>query len=375
MRAKDCGLRRGGAGGSLSPKMVGALRAVDFRCFSTVSLEVPETGALLTGQNAQGKTSILEAVCLLVRLHSPRSHRMATMARVHGAGGFGVAGEAWSMERRMKWEPRRPVGYQVDGEDRANQGDYLADGGLLVWMGNEDVDLIRGGGEGRRRYLDFIGSQVDLGYRRALHRYRRALKAKNFLLKEGHLREAEILSYEGVMIEAAAVIQPVREQLMQKLSPASSVYQTRIAGRDELLELEYHPAGGGHFPEALEQARDRERRQRRSLVGPHRDEVIIKVNGLDASDFASEGQQRTVALALKLAQGQVLADARGEAPIWLIDDVFGELDVTRRNALMEALPREAQKWITTTHLDWLDESSELGDLARFSVCDGMVRPT
>jgi DNA replication and repair protein RecF len=276
------------------------------------------------------------------------------------------------MERRMKWEPRRPVGYQVDGGDRGSQGDYLADGGLLVWMGNEDVDLIRGGGEGRRRYLDFIGCQVDLGYRRSLHRYRRALKAKNFLLKEGSQREAEIVSYEGVMIEAAAVIQPVRERLMAQLSPAAAAYQTRIAGRDELLELEYHPAGGGHFPEALKQARERERRQRRSLVGPHRDEVLIKVNGLGASDFASEGQQRTVALALKLAQGQVLAEMRGESPIWLIDDVFGELDVMRRNALMEALPKGAQKWITTTHLDWLDESSGLGELARFSVSEGAV---
>lgn len=292
------------------------------------------------------------------------------MARVGGPGGFGVAGEAWGMERRMKWEPRRPVGYQVDGSERANQGDYLSDGGLLVWMGNEDVDLIRGGGEGRRRYLDFIGSQVDLGYRRALHRYRRALKAKNFLLKEGCLREAEILSYEGVMIEAAAVIQPVRKQLMAQLSPSAAAYQTQIAGRDEWLELEYHPAGGGHFPEALEQARERERRQRRSLVGPHRDEVLITLNGLDASDFASEGQQRTVALALKLAQGRVLEEFRGEAPIWLIDDVFGELDVPRRNALMEALPGSAQKWITTTHLDWFDEASDLGALARFAVNEG-----
>ncbi|MBK1825956.1 DNA replication/repair protein RecF [Haloferula rosea] len=348
------------------------MRAVDFRCFSALSVEVPAAGALLTGQNAQGKTSVLEAVCLLVRLHSPRSHRMATMARVGGAGGFGVAGEAWNSERRMKWEPRRPVSYQVDGEERSSQNAYLSDGGLLVWMGNEDVDLIRAGGEGRRRYLDFIGSQIDMDYRRALHRYRRALKAKNFLLKEGSLREAEIQSYEGVMIESAAVIQPVRERIMKALSPAVAEYQTRIAGRDELLELDYQPAGGGHFPEALEQARDRERRQRRSLVGPHRDDVVIRINGLDASDFASEGQQRTAALALKLAQGQVLSAGRGEQPIWLIDDVFGELDVMRRNALMEALPQGAQKWITTTHLDWLDQASPLGELARFTVREGTL---
>lgn len=352
--------------------MLRTLRAVDFRCFERLALEVPEGGAVFTGRNAQGKTSVLEAVCLLVRLHSPRTTRMSTLARVDGTGGFGLAGEAWDCERRVDWRSRQPMDFRVDGDPRATQGSYLEDGGLLVWMGNDDIEMVRGGGEARRRYLDFIGSQVAPEYRRALARYRRALKARNFLLKDPAPREAEIRSYETVMVEAATVLRSVRHSLAGRLAPAVAARQEMIAGHPEKLELEYRAEGGMDLAVAFEQARERERRQRRSLVGPHRDELLFRLNGLEAGTYGSEGQQRTLALALKLAQGAVLAETRGVQPIWLIDDVFGELDVVRRNAVMMALPSDAQRLVTTTHLDWLEESPELAALQRFRVVAGKV---
>ena len=107
--------------------MIRSLRVVDFRCFESLALEVPEGGGVFTGDNAQGKTSILEAVCLLVRLHSPRSHRMSTMAQVGGPGGFGIAGEAWKAERKIRWQRRTAMDFAVDGESRSSHGDYLAD--------------------------------------------------------------------------------------------------------------------------------------------------------------------------------------------------------------------------------------------------------
>lgn len=352
--------------------MLQSLRAVDFRCFGSLAIEVPEGGAVLTGQNAQGKTSVLEAVCVLVRLHSPRASRMQTLARVGGQGGFGIAGEAWGMGRRIDWRPRQSTRHVVDGEERASQGSYLEDGGLLVWMGNDDLDLVRGSGEARRRYLDFMGAQVDPDYRRALARYRRALKAKNLLLKEGDRRRAEISSYEAIMIPCAAVLRRVRADLVQRLASAVANEQIRIAGRDELAGLSYAASGGPDLGLALEQVREKEFRQRRTLAGPHRDEVELMINGMAAASYASEGQQRTLALALKLAQGGVLRERAGREPVWLIDDVFGELDVARRNALMRALPAGAQKWITTTYLDWLEHAPELDGLARFAVDAGQV---
>ena len=355
--------------------MLRSLRAVDFRCFPSLGIEVPAGGAVFTGMNAQGKTSVLEAVCVLVRLHSPRTVRMQTLAKVDGGGGFGIAGECWGMERRLDWRPRQAMRQLVDGEERGSQGGYLADGGLLVWMGNDDLDLVRGGGEARRRYLDFMGCQVDPAYRRALARYRRALKSKSLLLKEGDRRRGEIASYEAVMIPAAAELRRVRQALCARLEILVAAEQERIAGRREAVEAAYVAAGGMDLGEGLEEAREKEFRQRRCLVGPQRDELDLRLQGLAASSFASEGQQRTLALALKLAQGAVLREQAGEEPLWLIDDVFGELDPSRRNALMRALPETAQKWITTTSLAWLEEPAAFGGLARFRVAGGRVERT
>jgi DNA replication and repair protein RecF len=344
------------------------LRTVDFRCFSGLSLEIPAAGAVFTGDNAQGKTSILEAVCVLVRLHSPRTRRMPALTRIGSPTGFGIAGDAWGMERRVRWQGGLELA--ADGEPRDGPGAYLADGGLIVWMGNEDLDLVRGPAEGRRRYLDFIGSQIEPGYRSALARYRRALKAKNLLLKDPRPREDEIRSYEEVMIVEGSILGHARTRIVEQLTPRAAAAQRDVSGRDEVLGLEYRPAGGLDLAVAMEQARERERRQRQSFVGPHRDDLLLTINGLSAAEFASEGQQRTLALALKLAQGDTLAAVRGSLPVYLIDDVFGELDPGRRNAVLHALPAAAQKWITTTHLGWLEESHGLGGMSRYTVKAG-----
>lgn len=343
---------------------------MDFRCFGTLDLEVPAEGAILTGNNAQGKTSVLEALCVLVRLHSPRTHRMTTMVQL-GTKGFGVAGDPWGCERQVRYS-REGLVLKVDDEPRPSQTSYLADGGLVVWMGNEDLDLVRGPGEGRRRYLDFIGAQVDPAYRRSWSRYRRALRAKNMLLKEGRARDAEIASYEEILVEHGTVLMQSRARLVEELSPLAAEAQRAVSGKDEPLALTYLPASGPDLRESMLQARERETRMRQSVIGPHRDELGLRLHGVPASDFASEGQQRTLALALKLAQGKLLETRAGKPPIYLMDDIFGELDPGRRNALMNHLPPLAQKWITTTHLDWLEETPQLKDIARFRVDDGTV---
>jgi DNA replication and repair protein RecF len=346
-----------------------SLRLMDFRCFGSLDLEAPPAGALLVGDNAQGKTSVLEAICVLIRLHSPRTRRMALLARVGGSGGFGIAGDPWDCERQVR-QSREGLLLKADDEPRASRSAYLADGGLVVWMGNEDLDLIRGPGEGRRRYLDFIGAQIDAGYRRSWSRYRRALQAKNLLLKEGRPRDAEILSYEEILVEHGTVLMQTRARLVAELAPLAAAAQNAVSGRDEPLALQYLPASGPDLRESMLQARERETRLRQAVVGPHRDDLLLRLHGMPAADFASEGQQRTIALALKLAQGKLLESRGGRAPVYLMDDIFGELDPGRRNALMTHLPPLAQKWITTTHLGWLRETPDLGEIRRFRVSAG-----
>jgi len=341
---------------------------MDFRCFGSLDLEVPAAGALLVGDNAQGKTSVLEALCMLIRLHSPRTHRMGLLARI-GSAGFGIAGDPWGCERQVR-HSREGLFLKADDEARSSRSAYLEDGGLVVWMGNEDLELIRGPGEGRRRYLDFIGAQIDPAYRRAWSRYRRALQAKNLLLKEGRPRDAEILSYEEVLAEHGTVLMRTRARIVEDLSPLAGAAQNSVSGRNEPLTLQYLPASGPDLRESMLQARERETRLRQAVVGPHRDDLLLRLHGMPAADFASEGQQRTIALALKLAQGGLLESSGGRPPLYLMDDIFGELDPGRRNALMSHLPPLAQKWITTTHLDWLRETPDLGEIGRIRVHAG-----
>jgi DNA replication and repair protein RecF len=342
---------------------------MDFRCFGSLDLEAPAAGAILVGDNAQGKTSILEALCVLIRLHSPRTHRMGTLARIGGSGGFGIAGDPWKCERQVR-HTREGLILKAEDEVRAGKSAYLADGGLVVWMGNEDLELIRGPGERRRRYLDFIGAQIEPAYRRSWSRYRHALQAKNVLLKEGRPRDAEIRSYEEILVEHGTVLMETRARLVGELSPLVVESQRAVSGRDEPLTLQYLPASGPDLRESMLQAREREMRLRQAVVGPHRDELALRLHGMPAAEFASEGQQRTIALALKLAQGRQLESRGGKPPIYLMDDIFGELDPGRRNALMNHLPPLAQKWITTTTVDWMNETPELGELARFRVAEG-----
>ncbi|MGJ8676583.1 MAG: DNA replication/repair protein RecF [Akkermansiaceae bacterium] len=339
--------------------MVSALRLINFRCFDALTLDFPESGAVIVGANAQGKTSILEAVCVLVRLQSPRSTQMGRMVKMDGstsAGGFGIAGTCWETERRVSYESRKGVEMKVDDESVVKQGDYLRDGGLVVWMGNDDLELVRGSGKVRRRYLDFIGCQLDPFYRDHLNRYNRVLKARNLLLKDRSPREAEIAAYTELLITHGEFLTAARRNLVTLLEPETSDSQHAVSACDERVGLEYISGSGDDLKSSLDMTFERERRTGQTVAGPHRDELRLTINGMAASDFASEGQQRTLALALKLAQGELLQKRAGKMPIYLLDDIFGELDPRRRNALMAALPANAQKLITTTHIDWMENS-------------------
>ena len=346
--------------------MIRALHLVNFRCFEALNLDLPGGSAVFVGENAQGKTSLLEAICVLVRLQSPRTHRMGQLRRFEMEG-FGVAGEGWGEVRRVT-RGADGLELRVEGEVVESQGNYLSSGGLLVWMGNEDLELVRGPGEVRRRFLDFAAVQLEPTYRRHLARYKRALKARNLLLKERFPDEEQIAAYTTLLIEHGGILQRIRAALVEKLAGPVNEAHSAVSGRREEVGLVYRGAGAGDLAATYAEAAERERRQGKTVVGPHRDDVLLSLNGSAAADFGSEGQQRTMALALKLGQGQLLERERGSAPVYLIDDIFGELDTRRRNALMEFLPVESQQLITTTSIAWMDRESP----PLFRVGGGMV---
>lgn len=330
--------------------MLRDLRLHDFRCFEQLNFEPSQGVNFIIGPNAQGKTSILEAACIVLRLQSPRASSLAEAVRFDRVG-FGL--DAHWNERHLHVKFTNALkAFALDSKPQSRSVDYLAVA-RVVWISNDDLQLVRGSGSHRRRYLDFLGTQAVPNYLRHLRAYERALRSRNALLKEGRPRR-EIAAFDHPLVDAGTELLAARTSLVASLQAHVTTACRQISGGNELLEIAYQPGCSGGFAEALAANIAEETRLRVTSVGPHRDDFSITLAGREASTFASEGQQRSIALALKLAQARVLEEAAERPPLYLIDDVFGELDASRRNNLLAALPGAAQKLITTTSLDWLE---------------------
>jgi len=331
------------------------LRAQNFRCFTQLTCPLAPGTTAFVGDNAQGKTSVLEAVCVLLRLQSPRTTTLSTLATLGQEDGFGLSGELASpapATLTFRWQHGQRH-LHAAGEDRLGPSRYLAHSAVLVWMGNDDLTLIRGPGEARRRYLDFLGSQASPAYRPALLAYDKALRSRNRLLKDDRPDPRQIAAYTAPLIEHGTTLARLRRQLVEELKPwAAAAHHDISENPAESLELAYQCQATDDFAAALAASSQEESRRRLTVVGPHRDDLPLSLNGHPAATFASEGQQRTLALSLKLAQARLLHALHGQPPILLLDDIFGELDPRRRNALLRALPHGSQQLITTTHLGW-----------------------
>ncbi len=324
----------------------------DFRCFDECRVTLHPEMTVFVGRNAQGKTSIMEAACVLLRLQSPRTSNRGEVIRL-GAKTMLIEGALGDRKLRCA-QSAKVRRLAVDGAVCGRSAEYLGHSGLVVWMDHRDMNLLRGGAEHRRRYLDFAASQIFPDYLKALRGYERALRGRNHVLKRDAIigwRQAD--AFAKVMDEFARVLVSRRGELVQMLQPHVTRIHAELSGSSEHGVTNYAPSlsGGGLF-ETLMLLRDEEQRTRQTAAGPHRDDLDLAINDLDATSYASEGQQRSFALSLKIAQAHALEQTAGQPPLLLLDDVFGELDVHRRRALLRLLPPGTQKIITTTNLDW-----------------------
>ena len=330
--------------------MLRDLRLHHFRCFDHLIFEPSPGLNLITGENAQGKSSLLEAACVLLRLQSPRSASLSEVVRFNEPG-FLLDGH-WNDRHISVRFVDSLKAFALDSKPQSRTGDYLLVA-RVSWISNDDILLVRGAGSHRRRYLDFLGAQVAPNYLRHLRAYERALRSRNALLKEGRPRR-EIEAFDKPLLEAGGHLLAVRRELCLDVAPLAATALRVISGGSEQLELVYQPGSSDDFAARLEASRAEEMRVRTTVVGPHRDDIEIVLEGRAAASFASEGQQRSVALALKLGQARSLESAADAPPLFLIDDVFGELDPVRRNNLLAALPSTAQKLVTATTLQWME---------------------
>jgi DNA replication and repair protein RecF len=327
-----------------------------FRNVGFATLEFAGRQQFLVGANGQGKTNLLEAAGFLTALRSFR----ATDNKLLIGHGQQVAAIAADLEHERQGDTNVTIKLRHDGKELWNDqarvtrlADHLGKFPTVVFSA-QDLQLVRGAPALRRRWMDLTLSAMDAAYLRALQTYGRALAERNSLLKRGRAVEAQLAAFEQLLAPAAAELIARRAAGLKEIGAGLKMVYAQLCDGVELAGLGYEP----DFAEAstevllarLESGRARDAQFRTTLVGPHRDDFHFSVHGTAAKDFASEGQQRSLVLALRLAQAAWFREKSGIRPVLLADDVLGELDPVRRGRFWSVIDPESQVIATGTTL-------------------------
>ena len=330
---------------------------------------------ILLGNNAQGKTNLLEAINLLATGKSATAHKDAELVRF-GAPQAIIRSEVQreltdvGIDMLIRTHGRRAV--RINGVAQKRLADLFGTV-LVVLFRSEDLQLVKGSPSERRDYLDSMLVQLSGSHYQQLHDYERVVTQRNHLLRaigDGQARPEQLESWNEQLIGFALRLWTRRIKLIEALSPRVAHWHEQISEGKERLSLRYVPSVElGDDPEqweanirqALEELQRREIGRGQTLIGPHRDDVELLINDRPARSFGSQGQQRTVVLALKLAELDYVRQVAEESPLLLLDDVLAELDVRRQNALLASIGDQVQTFVTSTHLNdfsaaWLEQA-------------------
>ncbi len=391
----------------------------EYRSFRSLRLELDPAGFRAVGSNASGKSTIMEAVAMLATTRSPRTSSERELANWNSGAAFGLSPYA-----RLRGEFTRAdgahsvaIGLSVDEggrsgikksvqfDDQPAKAIDVVGQFKTVLFSPDDVELLPGAPGGRRRFLDLAISQARRTYLRGLSRYTRVLEQRNGLLRslsrEGSASASrrasqELPFWDSELISAATIVISERAMYVAGLNVLAREHFDRLTGIDS-LEIIYQPhraaaiddsptAGAydasemarfqqsvaAQFTRALSEARGEELRRGVTAIGPHRDDVIFRIGGVDLGRFGSRGQQRLALVASKLAEVDLLQAEAGEPPVLLLDDVLSELDQRHRRLVVETIAtRPAQVCVTATDLSDLDVP-ELSHLPIIHVSSGQV---
>lgn len=333
-----------------------SLQLANFRNYESLSLEFSEGTNILYGDNAQGKTNILEALYLVATTKSHRGVRDREMIR------FGCQ-EGHIRTVLIK----NGVDYQVDMHLRAARSKGLAVNGQklkrasqlmgllhIVFFSPEDLTIVKNGPAYRRHFLDMELCQLDGDYLYNLNHYNRIVDQRNRLLKEiwnNPDLAATLDVWDDQLADYGAKIIARRREFMDQLADLIGDIHLRLSGGKEHLSLRYLPdTEAAALKDRLLQNRERDRYLKSTSVGPHKDDFSFVCNEIDLRKFGSQGQQRTCALSLKLAEIELVKKMIGDSPVLMLDDVLSELDTNRQNTLLDSLG-SIQTFITCTGLD------------------------
>lgn len=359
---------------------------------------------LFQGENGAGKSNLLEGMYMLAVARSPRaSSDRELILRTNGEGEFytqvaaNVERTDDSVNLQINFRTTNAVDattgspalsvqkyFRVNGAPR--RASALIGHLNAVMFSAEDMDIVYGAPSVRRRYMNILISQTDREYLGAIQRYERVVRQRNHLLRQirdGAARVGELAFWDDELVKEGSRVVAQRLAAVSTLSEGASPIYAGLGGGNEYLSLSYKPnvplsevKSESSLAEALMAKLEERRRQEigrgMTVTGPHRDDIELTLNGLEASAFASRGQTRTAVLALKLAEAAYLREVRGQEPVILLDDVLSELDPARREQVLEHASQYHQTLITTADPDPIVAQLPTGT-ARFAVRGGEVR--
>jgi len=325
---------------------IGCVQLVDFRNYRTLSYRPSGRLNLLTGRNAQGKTNLLEAIGVLLTGRSFRTTRLGELP-AWGAEAAVLTGDL------QRTEGNRTVRRTLQ---RRENGTWQASGEACPWarviaFGWQDLAIVHGGPSARRLFIDGFAARLYPSHLSALLRYRRLLEQRNRMLQTRATAERLAPWDEQIATVGMELIDRRRRAVAALQTELARVYPA-VSGDGLKVQIGYR-SGIGEATEpaalvaALEQARPVELRRGQTLVGPHRDDLAIELDGVDARAFGSRGQQRLLALALRLGEVLPVTEAAGTAPVLLLDDALSELDPGVRDSVLREIQSAEQVFLTS----------------------------
>lgn len=328
----------------------------DFRNYHALSLSFDPGNNIIFGDNAQGKTNLLEACFVSATTRSHRGSKDSELIsfgaeEAHIRTKVEKQGRETSIDFHLKQGKKK--GIAVNHVPLKRSADLF---GILniILFSPEDLNIIKEGPSERRRFMDMELCQLDRVYLSDLTNYRKALNQRNALLKDLYYDkslEGTLDAWDIQLVNYGKKLIGRRAKFIEDLSPIVSELHTEISGRKENPAVAYEPAVSEKaFEEALFMARDRDIRLGSTSVGPHRDDISFAIEGRDIRTYGSEGQKRTCALSLKLSEIRLVESLIDDKPVLLLDDVLSELDRSRQNLLLSSLS-DVQTIITCTGLD------------------------
>ncbi len=357
------------------------LTLLNYRNYSDLEIDLPKGLILLHGDNAQGKSNLIEAIYLLSIAKSYKAgNERETLQLKHGKssdkghviGVFHNESDKFRVMIDMQLvSSPNDVNRQILRKDITLNGSPVSASALLgninaVLFTVDDIELIVGSPSIRRRFLDILICRIDKIYLRALQKYQRVLFQRNHLLRLIRDRKASVSELEfwnDSLIYEGSYITMKRKLIVNELTSVVTLIYQKLTNTGENISLNYEPGLltetfafddlQSRFKATLDDALDREISQGVSQYGPQRDEMKIFLDGMDSSVFASRGQSRTLALALKLSEGNILHKETNQSPIILLDDVFSELDDFRRNLILDHVSSNEQVFISSNDKDVL----------------------